>query len=133
MRSEGEGQATGLHCGECMVVEGELVALLPSGRCPKCGADYGDVLAVMRAAKREADQALVEVSETVGCPACNFGKAVCGCGKAEEQTCPRCGHTLVEGVCRMNMPWQGCGWRAPGASGYPRGTQYYPEGKWGDE
>lgn len=105
MRSEGEGQATGLHCGECMVVEGELVALLPSGRCPKCGADYGDVLAVMRAAKREADQALVEVqAASIGCPACNFGKAVCGCDKQGD---PERGH---------------------------RGTQYYyPEGKWGDE
>lgn len=29
------------NCGECFVKHVEVVALLPSGVCPRCGADYG--------------------------------------------------------------------------------------------
>lgn len=34
--------------------------------------------------------------------------------KVEAKDCPRCGRRcLIDGVCRMNMPYYGCGWRMP--------------------
>jgi hypothetical protein len=29
------------HCGECLMNDVEIVPLDASGKCPRCGADYG--------------------------------------------------------------------------------------------
>lgn len=51
--------------------------------------------------------------EQAGCPACNFGQAICGCNDGEQG----------KGEDKVHQGTQ-----------YPaQGTQYYPEGTWGHE